>query len=507
MSATYPGGASEQLFRQLVESVRDYAIFVLDAGGHVASWNAGAELIKGYSAREILGAHISTFYPADDVAAGRPQLLLETAATAGRVEDTGWRVRKDGSRFWADVVITSRRDEAGHLLGFTKVTRDLTARRLAEEQLRRSEEQARLIVEGVTDYAIFMLDPNGRVTSWNSGAKRIKGYDADEIIGTSFERFYPQEDLDDRKPQHELEVAGREGRFEDEGWRLRKDGSRFWANVVISALRDPSGQLIGFAKVTRDLTARVTLEEERVRAARAEEGLRLRDEFLAVVAHELRTPLTALLLGLNGVQAQLARESHPLSVRLTRAVQSGDRLAKLVETLLDVARIASHRLTLARAPADMGEIVAQVCEHLRPMADRARCELRVVAPAGITGEWDRVRFEQVVSNLVDNAIKFGAGHPVDVALRLVEPDACELQIGDRGPGIEDADLRRIFERFERAASVRRHGGLGLGLYVAQRIVIAHGGRLTAQRRDGGGTYFTARLPRTQGSTDDAQGEA
>ncbi|HVX12194.1 MAG TPA: PAS domain S-box protein [Pirellulales bacterium] len=247
--------------RLLVQSTRDYAIFMLDPNGRVVSWNAGAERIKGYKADEIIGQHFSRFYPQEALDRGWPAHELQVATAEGRFEDEGWRVRKDGSQFWANVVITALRDEHGNLRGFSKVTRDLTERKKVEESLRRSEEQLRLLVQGTKDYAIFLLDPQGNIASWNNGAERIKGYKADEIIGQHFSRFYPQEALDRGWPAHELQVAAAEGRFEDEGWRVRKDGSQFWANVVITALRDEHGNLRGFSKITRDMSERKNAEE------------------------------------------------------------------------------------------------------------------------------------------------------------------------------------------------------------------------------------------------------
>jgi PAS domain S-box-containing protein len=255
-------GVDDERFRLLVESVRDYAIFMLSPTGVIQTWNLGAERIKGYHAAEIVGRHFSAFYPPES--AGRCADLLKTATLEGRVEDEGWRVRKDGSRFWAMVVITCVRDSAGAVIGFAKVTRDMTERRRAEESLRQSEERFRVLVESVRDYAIFMLGPTGHVATWNAGAQRIKGYRAEEIIGKHFSQFYPVEDIAAGKCEMELEVAAREGRFEDESWRLRKDGAPFWANVVITALRNEAGELIGFAKVTRDLTERRKAEQERL---------------------------------------------------------------------------------------------------------------------------------------------------------------------------------------------------------------------------------------------------
>ena len=250
------------------QRIREYAIFLLEPDGTVASWNEGAQVIKGYSDAEIIGQSFSRFYTPEDLLAGKPAEILSRASRDGRVEEEAWRLRKDGSRFWADVVVTALRDPDGTLRGFVKITRDLTARKLAEKALRQSEERMRLMIDSVRDYAIFMLDPTGRVASWNPGAERLKGYTAREIIGHSFERFYPEQELRAGKPRLELEIAAREGRFEEEGWRLRKDGSRFWANVVLSAVRDERGVLVGYAKVTRDLTERKRSEEAVIERAR-----------------------------------------------------------------------------------------------------------------------------------------------------------------------------------------------------------------------------------------------
>jgi PAS domain S-box-containing protein len=267
----------EERFRQFVEAVQDYAIFMLDPEGRVCSWNAGAERIKGYTRAEILGSHFSRFYPPEDVAAGKPQKMLALARKMGRAEDYGWRVRKDGAQFWAHVTITAIRDEAGELIGFGKVTIDLTDQKRAESILHRQEERFQLFVHAVQDYAMFMLDPNGYITSWNIGAERIKGYIASEIIGRHFSCFYPPE-ARDTKPKLALEMAARYGRYEVEGWRVRKDGSRFLANVVMTAIRDEEGEIIGFGKVTRDLTerknAQQTIEESQQKLCDSERALR-----------------------------------------------------------------------------------------------------------------------------------------------------------------------------------------------------------------------------------------
>src|ERR1700748_1929691 len=248
--------SSDGRYRILVEAITDYAIFMLDREGHVTSWNPGARRFKGYEADEIIGRHFSTFYTEAEKAQQFPALETAEAERTGRFEREGWRVRKDGTQFWAHVVIDAIRSPGGELVGFAKITRDLTERKAAEAKLRESEEQFRLLVEGGTDYAIYMLDVDGHVASWNAGAQRIKGYAPAEIIGRHFSSFYTEADRAAGLPRTGLETAKQKGRWEHEGQRVRKDGTPFWAHVVIDAIRDDDGKLLGFAKVTRDITER-----------------------------------------------------------------------------------------------------------------------------------------------------------------------------------------------------------------------------------------------------------
>src|ERR1700744_5246040 len=352
---------SEERFKLLVESVRDYAIFMLDPSGQVLTWNAGAERFKGYRANEIIGQHFSRFYPAEEVARGLPEHELQVASKEGTFEDEGWRVRKDGTLFWANVVITAMRDGQGELVGFAKVTRDLTQRRAHEEDLRRSEERFRLLIEGVAEYAIFMLDPNGRVSTWNTGAERIKGYAANEIIGQHFSIFYPQDAKDSGWPDHELREAAEKGKFTDIGCRLLLEKTKIYANVTITALRDDAGKLLGFAKLTRDLTEAKRAEamesanrqrEEMLDAERnarmaAQRATRLKDEFLATLSHELRTPLSAIL---GWTQLLMRAEASKGPEEQKRAIEVIDRNARaqvqLIDYLLDLSRIMTGKLRL-----------------------------------------------------------------------------------------------------------------------------------------------------------------
>jgi PAS domain S-box-containing protein len=484
---------SEERARFIIESIEDFAIFMLGPEGHVESWNRGAERLKGWRADEIVGQHFARFYPPEDVADGKPDRELRLARERGRHEDEGWRVRKDGTRFWAQVVITAMRGAAGDLEGFATVTRDLTEQRRAREALRQSEERYRLMVESVQDYAIFRLDPDGSVATWNAGAERIKGWRAGEIVGQHFSRFYPPEDLAAGKPAQELRLAGEHGRYQDEGWRIRKDGTRFWADVVITALRTPSGELSGFTKVTRDLTERREAEAERLRLAHAEEAVRLRDEFLSIAAHELNTPLASLHLQLQGL-LRLGSELDPRVARKAgRALRSSLRLGELVADLLDSSQLATRHLELRREPFALADAVRQVADRLREPAAAAGCVLTVSIDDEAPGVWDRLRVEQVVTNLLANAVKYAAATPIRLRVGREAGEAV-LSVEDRGPGIPEEALTRIFGRFERAVPVHHYGGLGLGLYVSREIVSAHGGSIAAQNLPGGGARFTVRLP-------------
>ncbi|HET7897356.1 MAG TPA: PAS domain S-box protein, partial [Flavisolibacter sp.] len=251
---------SEERYRLMVEGVKEYAIFMLDTTGHIVSWNDGAKRLKGYSANEIIGKHFSIFYTAEDLETKKPERELKIAIATGKYEEEGWRIKKNGSLFWANIVITALFNQHNQHIGFSKVTRDLTERKDSEENLRQSEERYRSLVEQLNDYGILMLDEKGRIVSWNEGAKRISGYTAEEIIGKYFSIFYLEEDLINGKPTHELKVAKATGKYEEEGWRLRKDGSRFWSSVVITAVYNAAGAHIGFSKVTRDLTERKEAE-------------------------------------------------------------------------------------------------------------------------------------------------------------------------------------------------------------------------------------------------------
>jgi PAS domain S-box-containing protein len=505
---------SEERFKLLVESVRDYAIFMLDPSGYVLTWNAGAERFKGYRPDDIIGQHFSRFYTPDALARGLPEQELQIASRTGVFEDEGWRVRKDGSLFWANVVITAMRDAQGELVGFAKVTRDLTQRRAHEEDLRRSEERFRLLVDGVAEYAIFMLDPNGRVSTWNSGAERIKGYTAGDIIGQHFSIFYPAEARDSGWPDHELQVAAETGRFIDTGWRLRKDGTTFWANVTITAIRDDGGQLLGYAKLTRDLTEAKRVEametvnqqrEELLDAERnarmtAQRATRLKDEFLATLSHELRTPLSAIL---GWTQVLLRAESPKGPDEHKRAMEVIDRNAraqvKLIDDLLDLSRVMTGKLRLDLHQVSFASVVEAAVDSARPSADVKGIRLKAILGSSSQDivSADSARLQQVVWNLLTNAIKFTPkGGQVQVLLQRVNSHL-ELSVSDTGIGIPANYLPHVFDRFSQkdSSTTRAFGGLGLGLAICKQLVELHGGAIrAASQGEGKGATFSVQLP-------------
>jgi PAS domain S-box-containing protein len=470
---------SEQRFRLLVESVTDYAIFMLDLGGRITSWNRGAERINGYSADEIIGKHFSIFYPPEDGAAGKTERELEIATRTGRFEEEGWRIRKDGSRLWANVTITAMHRPDGVLVGFAKLTRDLTERRQAEEETRRF----RLLVESVKDYAIFILDPGGHVLTWNLGAERIKGYSADEIIGKHFSIFYPPEDVAAGTTERELEIATRTGRFEEEGWRIRRDGSRFWANVTITALRNPDGSVMGFAKVTRDLTERRKAEETQralaaEKAALAEKSRiqEFQERFLAILGHDLRNPLSSIDVG-AGILRQ--RSTDPTQLRILARMRSSSlRMARMIEQIMDLtrARLAGG-IELNRRPTDLCDILERVVEELRLIHPSRTIELRCIR---LPGTWDPDRLEQVFSNLVANALVHGDREgPVTIEGR-VEGRVITIAVHNQGKPIPNGLQATIFNPFRRGehdGPTAKASGLGLGLYISRR-----GCRSAIQRR-------------------------
>ncbi len=492
--------ADDSRYRMLIEAVTDYAIYMLDPQGLISSWNPGARRFKGYEESEILGEHFSRFYTEADREAGLPQRAIEIATREGKFEGEGWRCRKDGTRFWAYVVIDAIRDASGNLLGFVKITRDLTERKIAEEALRKSEEQFRLLVHGVTDYAIYMMTPAGQVSSWNAGAERIKGYRPEEIIGRHFSQFYTEEDRQAGMPQIALETAARDGRFEKEGWRIRKDGSKFVANVVIDAIRAPDGKLLGFAKITRDITER--REAERALQA-AREALFQSQKMDAIgqltggVAHDFNNLLMAVLGSLELLRKRLP--SDPKMMRLVdNAMQGAQRGAGLTQRMLAFAR----RQELKPAVIDVAELVHGMTDLLHSSLG-ATVQIETDFSPGLNKVLaDPNQLELAILNLAVNARDaMPRGGAIMIAAREMNVvDAPDLKAGryvclsltDEGCGMDEATRGRALEPFFTTKGVGK--GTGLGLSMVHGMIDQSGGKLVLKSGKGEGTTVELWLP-------------
>jgi PAS domain S-box-containing protein len=481
---------NELRFRTLIEGVRDYAIFMLDPDGHIASWNAGAQHILGYDAVEAIGTHFSRLLVPDGAEQTRARRELQVAAREGRFQEEGWRRRKNGTQFWANVVITAIRDPQGALLGFSKITRDLTERIRHEAELRESQERFRLLVESVVDYAIVTLDEEGMITSWNSGAERINGYTATQILGRHFSRLYPPEDIQANKPWRQLAMARERGRVNDESWRLRSDGTQYWANNVIATLPATDVRKRAFYMVTQDLSQRRNAETLADTAQRMH-------EFIAMLAHELRNPLAPIRNAVALMERRKITDPLVESMRQTIDRQS-QNLTRIVDELLDVNRVARGQFVIEKQTLDLRDVIARAVETSRPIIDRHGHHLQLSIPdQPIDCYGDPMRLAQVLVNILNNAAKYTPDGG-DIRLSTAVKDSrVELRVRDNGRGIERDAIDRIFDLFmqvdPQAGSAL--GGLGVGLALVRRIVELHGGSVHVVSDGlGKGSEFIVRLP-------------
>ena len=479
-------GQSEGDFKRLVESIEDYAIFMLDLTGLVATWNAGGRRLFDYSADEIEGQHISRFYLAEDQTASKPERELETARVQGRIKDEGWRMRKDGSRFCASASITLMRDAQDAPIGFAMAVYDLTEHNQTAQQLRTKEEQFQRLVESVEEYAIYMLDPTGNVATWNSGAEKIKQYRAPEIIGKHFSCFYTAEDVAAGVPQRNLAETRMKGHIRAQGVRIRKDGSIFQAEVVLAALRDKSGQLSGFSKVTRDVTDQVRsreLEAEKIAAVQANKA---KDDFLAALSHELRTPLTPALAAASYLADNTSKFPSEFSEDVDTIRRNVQLQARLIDDLLDLTRVTRGKIDLHFARVDAHAVLREALEIAKTgIGDKA---LKISTDLQATNHhiWaDPVRIQQVFWNLINNAVKFtGAGGRITIRTANDEHDHFEFEVTDTGIGIEAQRQPSLFKAFEQGERgiTRQFGGLGLGLAISKNLIDLHHGVITVESR-------------------------
>jgi PAS domain S-box-containing protein len=499
-SANLPANVYELLIRGVV----DYAIYMLDPNGLILSWNPGAERIKGYTADEIIGQHFSRFYTIEERAAGVPDKVLRLAAENGRFTAEAWRCRKDGSQFWAMVVIDPIYDN-GQLIGFAKITRDMTEQRAAQLRALESERRFRLLVQGVTDYAIYMLSPDGHITNWNTGAERIKGYAQDEIIGAHFSRFYTPEDVAIGLPAKALEIALREGRYEAEGWRCRKDGSRLWAGVVIDAIYD-DGQLVGFAKITRDLTERREVQSQLLQAQKMEAV----GQLTGGLAHDFNNLLTGMSGSLELLKARLAQgRISDLDRYITAAQGAASRAAALTHRLLAFAR----RQTLDPRPTAANKLIADMAEMVQRTVGP---EIKVETVLAI-GLWptlcDPNQLENAILNLCINgrdAMPDGGHLTIETANTWLDERGArerDMQPGqyvaicvtDTGTGMPPEVMARAFDPFYTTKPTGH--GTGLGLSMIHGFAKQSGGQARIYSEPGSGTTVRIYLPRHHGEVD------
>lgn len=492
----------KELLQLILESLAE-GVVVANSNGEFLLFNAAAEKVLGIGATNTAPDQWSDQYGAyltDGVTLCPPnELPLVRAMRGESVDAAELFIRSAKVPDGRLISVTGRplRGEDSALRGGVVVLRDITLQKRAQEALRESEERFRLLVSEVTDYAILMLDPEGRIVSWNAGAERIKGYSSQEIIGQHFSRFYPTEDVERDKPAHELKVAGEQGRLEDEGWRVRKDGSRFWANVVITALRDGMGRLRGFAKVTRDSTEQKRAQQLLLHAKEeAERASKFKDQFLSTMSHELRTPLNAVL----GFSDLLADERYgPLNDRQRRYVNhihtGGKHLLKLISDILDLSKIEAGRMELTPEDVAVASACAEVLSALQPLADKKSQTLLQQIEPSLHVRADATRFKQILLNLIGNAIKFTPeGGRVELAAHRAG-EQVSVEVRDNGPGVPLQDQQRIFEAFyRRTQSGAAIEGTGLGLAITVRLVELHGSKLEIDSKPGEGTCFHFSMP-------------
>jgi PAS domain S-box-containing protein len=497
-SPTQEASPLRQRLALILDNIRDYAIFVLDPHRRVVEWNRGAERILGYTEEEILGHSADIVFTEEDRRAGAPEQEQEKAAREGRAEDERWHRRKHGEHFFGSGVMSGVFDEDGTLLGYVKIMRDFTDRRAEQEQLARSEERYRLLVESIKDYAIFTLDAEGQITSWTPAAERILGYRTEEVIGQPLAILFTAEDRERGVPDQEFETAALRGRAEAAGWRVRRDGTRFWGEETATAMYDGEGRLRGVSKITRDITQRMMAEAERERLLhQATEANRIKDEFLSTISHELRTPLNAIL-----GWTRLLREGGLDAAGASRALQTVERnalnQAQLIDDLLDVSRIITGKLKLHMQRVDLVDAVSSALDAVRPaaLAKGVRLHSQLDPEAEVVLA-DPDRIAQVIWNLLSNAIKFTPSNGDVTIVTRRDVDAIEILVRDTGVGIPAAFLPFVFDRFRQADSstTRAQAGLGLGLAIVRHLVELHGGTVSVESPGTGmGATFHVRLP-------------
>jgi PAS domain S-box-containing protein len=510
---------SEERYHRMVEEVQNYAIILLDRDGIIQNWNKGAEKIKGYRDFEILGKHFSVFYTPEDLKRGWPFTLLAEARKNGKALDEGFRVKKDGSWFWGSITITALHDSTGEVIGFSKVTRDLTEKKIAEDQLqeftaelkaaneelKKSEERYHKMIAEVQDYAIILLSPEGIVQNWNAGAEFIKGYKASEIVGKSFEMFYTPTDRQNNLPLTLLNQAKLTGKATQEGWRVRKDGSKFWGSIVITALHNNEGRIIGYSKVTRDLTERKEAEDKlKVYMRELESQNRELEQFAYIASHDLQEPLRKIQTFTEILQRHI--NSDDVATRYFDKIStSAKRMSELIKSVLNYSRLTKDQDQAIEI--DLNTILENVVSDYELTIAEKNAIIHYNSLPVVKGS--ALQMNQLFSNLISNALKFSSANPViKISANIVSdknvvqrPENLrpgkywEIVMEDNGIGFEQQYAVQIFSMFQRLHGKQTYSGTGIGLALCKKIAELHNGHIAAVSEPGKGSKFFLYIPK------------
>jgi PAS domain S-box-containing protein len=505
-------------YRRMVEEIEDYAIILLDTHGIIRNWNKGAEKIKQYSESEAVGKSFKMFYLPGDLENHVPEAMLELARINGRVVREGWRIRKDGTKFWGSVILTALHDDKGGITGFSKITRDLTERKLVEDQLKRdsenlksvneelrkSEERYHRMIAEVEDYAIILLNENGEIQNWNAGAEKIKGYKAEEIVGKNFRIFYQFEDQQTGLPESLINKAAATGKAAHEGWRVKKNGTRFWGSIVITALHNETGEVIGFSKVTRDLTDKKMAEERQQRyLLELEAQNRELERFAYIASHDLQEPLRKIrtfidLLTDDTLGGDLKRRYFD------KILASAEKMSQLIRSILNYSRLGKEET--GTGLVDLDEVLAEVTNDFEVNIQEKAASIHSDPLPPIRG--NKLQIGQVFTNLIGNALKFSIAKPeititsarvegkdiADSAMERPKAQYHEITFSDNGIGFEQQYDKQIFSLFQRLHGKQEYAGTGIGLALCKRIMENHDGFISAQGNPGNGAIFKIYFP-------------
>jgi PAS domain S-box-containing protein len=496
-----------ELYKRMIEEIQDYAIILIDRNGIILNWNKGAQKIKMYSEKEIIGKHFSIFYLQSDLDNDLPQKLLNEARDTGRAAQEGWRKRSDGSKFWGSITITAIHNDDAEVVGFCKVTRDLTDKKIAEDSLRMSEERYHQMIAEVQDYAIILLSVEGIIENWNVGAEKIKGYSAREVVGRKFELFYTEEDLKSGLPNRLLAIAKETGKAVQEGWRVRKDGTKFWGTIVITALHNREGKVIGFSKVTRDLTAqKITEEKLAAYTSELEKQNSELEQFAYVASHDLQEPLRKIQTFTG-----LIRENYDDKVFVEKYFQklsvSAARMSELIKSLLNYSRLSKEKANLTVDEINLNEIVEEVKTDFELLIEEKAATIISNALPVIAG--NRFQIGQLFSNLISNSLKFCEKEPIikisskiiskkeipQAPKTLADKNYFQITFEDNGIGFENQYSELIFSLFQRLHGKQSiYTGTGIGLALCKKIIEIHNGFISASSVPGSGATFIIYLP-------------